>query len=505
MTASSSTHPAGHSRPRTIGEWKRIPDFDARTTALSVKNEIRRNLLRAIERAEPLFPGVHGYEDTVIPQIVNALLSRHNFILLGLRGQAKSRILRGLIQLLDPEIPVIAGCEINDNPLRPICRSCRERLAAEGDNTPIAWLPRDQRYVEKLATPDVTIADIIGDVDPIRAARGGRDLSDELTIHYGLLPRANRGIFAINELPDLAGKIQVGLFNIMQEGDIQIKGYPLRLPLDVLLVFTANPEDYTARGKIITPLKDRLGAEIRTHYPTTVEEGMTITNQEAWTERDTDIKVSVPEYLREVIEEIAFQAREDKRVDRRSGVSQRLPITTLESVVSSAEQRAARIGESHAVARIADIYAALPAITGKLELEYEGELKGAETIARELIRAAVGKIFSRHFADVNFQQVVQWFEVGGELKIPDLVATNQRFRQLCQIQGLMEQISKLGVTNRKDEAAAAAAAEMILEGLWAHRRIGRSEERGFYAEKPQRPAEPRERDYPSRPRRGGYN
>lgn len=505
MTGSTSAHQTGHPRPRTIGEWKHIPDFDPRTTALSVKNEIRRNLLCAIERSESLFPGVHGYEDTVIPQIINALLSRHNFILLGLRGQAKSRILRGLIQFLDPEIPVIAGCEINDNPLRPICRSCRERVAAEGDNTPIAWLPRDQRYVEKLATPDVTIADIIGDVDPIRAARGGRDLSDELTIHYGLLPRANRGIFAINELPDLAGKIQVGLFNIMQEGDIQIKGYPLRLPLDVLLVFTANPEDYTARGKIITPLKDRLGAEIRTHYPSTVQEGMTITNQEAWTDRDTTIKVQVPPYLREVIEEIAFQARDDKRVDRRSGVSQRLPITAMESVVSSAEQRAARIGEAHAVARVADVYAALPAITGKLELEYEGELKGAETIARELIRAAVGKIFSKHFADVNFQQVIQWFEVGGELKIPDLVSTNQRFRQLCQIQNLMEHVGKLGATNRKDEAASAAAAEMILEGLWAHRRIGRSEERGFYAEKPQRVAEPRERDYPNRPRRGGYN
>jgi magnesium chelatase subunit I len=504
MTVSSSMQPGGHTRPRTIGEWKRIPDFDARSNALPVKNEIRRNLLCSIHRGETLFPGVHGYEDTVIPQIVNALLSRHNFILLGLRGQAKSRILRGLMQLLDAEIPVVAGCEINDNPIRPICRSCRERISAEGDNTPIAWLPRDQRYVEKLATPDVTIADIIGDVDPIRAARGGRDLSDELTIHYGLLPRANRGIFAINELPDLAGKIQVGLFNIMQEGDVQIKGYPLRLPLDVLVVFTANPEDYTARGKIITPLKDRIGAEIRTHYPTTVQEGMTITNQEAWTDRDAGIQVEVPGYLREVIEEIAFQAREDKRVDRRSGVSQRLPITTVESVVSSAEQRAARTGEGRAVARVADVYGALPAITGKLELEYEGELKGAETIARELIRAAVGRVFSKHFADVNFQQVVQWFEVGGELKIPDIAPTSQRLRQLCQIQNLMEHIGKLGVTNRKDEAAAAAAAEMILEGLWAHRRIGRSEERGFYAEKPQRAPEPRERDYQNRPRRN-YN
>jgi len=501
MTTGNSPHPASHPRPRTMGELKRIPDFDALSTSLPVKSEIRRNLLRSIERREPLFPGVHGYEDSVIPQIVNAVLSRHNFILLGLRGQAKSRILRGLIQLLDPEIPVVAGCEINDNPLRPICRSCRERLAAEGDNTPIAWLPRDQRYVEKLATPDVTIADIIGDVDPIRAARGGRDLSDELTIHYGLLPRANRGIFAINELPDLAGKIQVGLFNIMQEGDIQIKGYPLRLPLDVLLVFTANPEDYTARGKIITPLKDRIGAEIRTHYPTTVQEGMTITNQEAWTKRDSHIKVEIPEYLRQLVEEIAFQAREDKRVDRRSGVSQRLPITALESVVSSAEQHAARTSETHAVARVADVYAALPAITGKLELEYEGELKGAEVIARELIRTAIGRVFSKYFADVNFQQVVQWFEAGGELKIPDGVSTNHRFQQLSQVQNLLDHVGKLGVANRKDEAAVAAAAEMILEGLWAHRRVGRSEERGFYAEKPQRIPETRERENPNRPRR----
>jgi magnesium chelatase subunit I len=500
MTAGNLAYPS-HSKPRTLGELKRIPDFDATSSSLPVKHEIRRNLLRSIERGEPLFPGVHGYEDSVIPQIVNAVLSRHNFILLGLRGQAKSRILRGLIQLLDPEIPVVAGCEVNDNPLHPICRSCRERIAAEGDNTPIAWLPRDQRYVEKLATPDVTIADIIGDVDPIRAARGGRDLSDELTIHYGLLPRANRGIFAINELPDLAGKIQVGLFNIMQEGDIQIKGYPLRLPLDVLLVFTANPEDYTARGKIITPLKDRIGAEIRTHYPTTIQEGMTITNQEAWTNRDSHIAVEIPDYLRQVVEEIAFQAREDKRVDRRSGVSQRLPITTLESVVSSAEQRSARTRETHGVARVADVYAALPAITGKLELEYEGELKGAETIARELIRTAIGRVFSKYFGEVSFQPVIQWFEAGGELKLPDEVSTNQRFQQLSQVQNLMDHIGKLGVTNKKDEAAAAAAAEMILEGLWAHRRVGRSEERGFYAEKPQRTPESRERENPNRSRR----
>ena len=503
MTASASSHSAGgRARPATLGELRRIPDFDARTASRSVKDEIRANLLRAIERGETLFPAVQGYEDTVIPQIVNALLSRHNFILLGLRGQAKSRILRGVANLLDAEIPVLAGCEINDDPLRPICRACRDRIAAEGDNTPIAWMPRDLRYVEKLATPDVTMADIIGDVDPIRAARGGRDLSDELTIHYGLLPRANRGIFAINELPDLAGKIQVGLFNIMQEGDIQIKGYPLRLPLDVLLVFSANPEDYTARGKIITPLKDRIGAEIRTHYPSTIEEGISITRQEAWTGRDSGYRVEVPDYLRELVEEIAFQARDDKRVDKRSGVSQRLPISVLESVVSNAEQRAARTTERNSVARVADIYSALPSVTGKLELEYEGELKGADNIARELIRTAVGRVFSRRFADVNFQPVVQWFELGGELKFAELASSSDRYKQLANIKDLIDHVDRLGVKDKKDHAHVAAAAEMILEGLWAHRRIGRSEERGFFAEKPKQ-QEPRES--PNRPPRRSYN
>ncbi|HVO56717.1 MAG TPA: hypothetical protein VMT51_03370 [Dongiaceae bacterium] len=499
----SPTTQSGRSKPGTLGELRRIPDFDAAGAARSVKDELRANLLRLIERGEPLFPGVHGYDDTVVPQIVNALLSRHNFILLGLRGQAKSRILRGLVGLLDPEIPVVAGCEINDDPLRPICRSCKERIAAEGDRTAIAWMPRDTRYVEKLATPDVTIADIIGDVDPIRAARGGRDLSDELTIHYGLLPRANRGIFAINELPDLAGKIQVGLFNIMQEGDIQIKGYPLRLPLDVLLVFSANPEDYTARGKIITPLKDRIGAEIRTHYPSSLEEGISITRQEAWTRRDSAYGVEVPEYLRELVEEVAFQARDDKRIDKRSGVSQRLPITMLESVVSSAEQRAARAGEKASVARVADVYAALPSVTGKLELEYEGELKGAETVAREIIRTAIGRVYSRRFADVNFQQTVQWFELGGELKVADVASTADRYKQLANVAGLLDHVEKLGVKDRKDQAHASAAAEMILEGLWAHRRIGRSEERGFYAEKP-RPQEPQQGGG-NRPPRRSYN
>src|SRR5579863_6024472 len=486
-------------KPATLGELRKLPGYAHGTPRRSVKDELRANILQKLEAGEPLFPGIHGYEETVLPQIANALLARHNFILLGLRGQAKSRILRGLIGFLDKEIPYVAGCEIHDNPMAPLCRACRDLTAEKGDATPIAWLDRDARFIEKLATPDVTIADILGDVDPIKAARTGRALGDELTIHYGLLPRANRGIFAVNELPDLAGKIQVGLFNIMQEGDIQIKGYPVRMPLDVLLVFTANPEDYTARGKIITPLKDRIGAEIRTHYPSTVAQGMTVTNQEAWVGRDPARKIEVPDYLREVIEEIAFQARDDKRVDKRSGVSQRLPITTLESAVSSAEQRGARTGEKCGIARIADVYSALPAITGKLELEYEGELKGADAIARELIRSAVGRVFSKRFGEVSFQPVIQWFELGGELKLPELASTAERYEQLSKIQGLMEHVGRLGVSDRKDAGSAAAAAEMILEGLWAHRRIGRSEERGYYAEKPRQPEQQREN--PNRPRR----
>src|SRR4051794_26993731 len=270
-----------------------------------VKQEIRDNLVCKLRAGDQLFPGIIGYDDTVIPQLVNAVLSRHNFILLGLRGQAKSRILRGLTDLLDGRIPVVPGCEIHDDPLAPLCAACRARVAKEGDDLPIAWLRRDERYVEKLATPDVTIADMVGDIDPIKAAQAGLNLSDELTMHYGLLPRANRGIFAINELPDLAGKIQVGLFNILQEGDVQIKGYPIRLKLDVMLVFTANPEDYTARGKIITPLKDRIGSEIRTHYPATRTHAMAITRQEAWTERSGGLKVEIPDFVREVVEEVA--------------------------------------------------------------------------------------------------------------------------------------------------------------------------------------------------------
>src|SRR5216684_3504097 len=327
---------------QTLGELRESPFSEQRLASRRVKDELRENLMTVLRQGCPIFPGIVGYDDTVIPQIVNAVLSRHNFILLGLRGQAKSRILRALTGLLDPHMPYLAGCEIQDNPYAPICRRCRDQVARLGDDARIAYLTPDERYVEKLATPDVTIADLIGDIDPIKAARGGHDLGSELTVHYGLLPRANRGIFAINELPDLAGKIQVGLFNIMQEGDVQIKGFPVRLPLDIMLAFTANPDDYTARGKVITPLKDRIGSEIHTHYPMTLEQGMAITKQEAWLDRPSPIQTHVPVYIREVIEQLAFAAREDKKVDKRSGVSQRLPISALENAVSNAERRAFR-------------------------------------------------------------------------------------------------------------------------------------------------------------------
>jgi len=377
-------------------------------------------------------------------------------------------------------MPYIAGCEIHDNPYAPICRRCRDEIARHGDATPIAYLTPDERYVEKLATPDVTIADLIGDIDPIKAARGGHELSSEMTVHYGLLPRANRGIFAINELPDLAGKIQVGLFNIMQEGDVQIKGYPIRMPLDVALVFSANPEDYTARGKIITPLKDRIGSEIRTHYPASIEEGMAITRQEAWTERNGN-NLHVPKYVQEVIERIAFAAREDKKVDKRSGVSQRLPISCMENVISNAERRAIHSGENLVVPRIGDIYAALPAITGKLELEYEGEMKGADQVSRELIRSAIAKTFDEYFTGVNLNQVVQWFDLGGEIHLPDDAGAEEALESLHTIQGLMEKLSKVSVQPKDDPELQVSAAEFVLEGLHAHKRIGRNEERVFSA------------------------
>ncbi|HEY7547116.1 MAG TPA: magnesium chelatase [Blastocatellia bacterium] len=467
--------------PRTIGELKQSR-FNEQLAHRSVKDEIRSNLIEKLRRGEKIFPGIVGYEDTVIPQITNAILSRHNFILLGLRGQAKSRILREMVTLLDPALPAIEGCEINDNPMAPICKSCRMKIEEMGERTPITFIPRDSRYVEKLATPDVTIADLIGDLDPIKAARGGHLLSDELTIHYGLLPRANRGVMAINELPDLAGKVQVGLFNIMQEGDVQIKGYPVRMPLDVLLVFSANPEDYTARGKIITPLKDRIGSEITTHYPATVEEGIEITRQEAWIKRDHRAAV-IPDFLLRAVEQIAFEARADSRVDRRSGVSQRLSISIMENVVSNAERRSLITGEKEAVARISDIYAALPAITGKLELEYEGEQRGAVNIARDLIRAAAGKTFEFYFDSVDCSEIIRWFNDGGTLRVSDTDSAELCLKSFRRVAGLINAASASGLSDLSRPAIAVSVCELILEGLHAQKKISRSDERGYAAAK----------------------
>jgi magnesium chelatase subunit I len=447
----------------TVGELR----HSGWTGRVSVKEEMRRNLLKKLAAGETLFPGVLGYEDSVIPQVVNAILSKHNMILLGLRGQAKSRLLRSLTTLLDPLIPAVRGSEIHDDPLQPLSKYARDLIAERGDQTPLEWLTPAERYVEKLATPDVTIADILGDVDPIRAARGGHDLASELTMHYGLLPRAHRGIFALNELPDLAGRIQVGLFNILQEGDVQIKGYPVRLPIDICMVFTANPEDYTARGKIITPLKDRIGSEIRTHYPSTLEQGVAITSQEAWTARGDALRV--PRYVR------------DKKIDRRSGVSQRLPISALENSISNAERRALATRENPVVPRISDIYAALPSLTGKFELEYEGELMGAENVARELIREAVGESFSTLLGSVSFKAVVAFFENGGSLKIRDDSSSAEVVAQLKRVPEVFEHLGALGVSATDPAPLVASAGEFVLEGLYAQKKIGRSDDRGFVA------------------------
>ncbi|HEV2884414.1 MAG TPA: hypothetical protein VGW36_06120 [Pyrinomonadaceae bacterium] len=468
-------------RPRTFGELK-----ESGYQSVSVKDELRSNLIKKLQAGEKLFPGIVGYDETVIPQLVNAVLAKHNTILLGLRGQAKSRIIRQLTELLDEQIPIIAGSEVNDDPFNPISAFGRQTLELHGDSTPIDWVGREARFVEKLATPDVTIADIIGDVDPIKAAKGGHLLSDELTIHYGLLPRANRGIFAINELPDLAGKIQVGLFNIMQEGDVQIKGYPVRLPLDVMLIFSANPEDYTARGKIITPLKDRIGTEIMTHYPSEIQTAVEITRQEAWVNRSSggnsgSVDLHIPDFIRETVEQIAFEARDDNRVDKHSGVSQRMPITVIESVISNAERRALLTKEQEIVPRVSDIYAAIPSMTGKMELEYEGEQIGANRIAKDLIKRAAGEIFEGYFVGIDFTRAVQWFDEGNNLRLADTASAKECEKLLEAVPELIETALIPFDFKKSDGATVVAACEFVLEGLYAQNKISRNEEGGYTA------------------------
>ena len=465
-------------KAQTLGEL-RTSGYRSR----SVKDEMRSNLIEKLRNGETLFRGIVGYDETVIPQIVNAVLSKHNIILLGTRGQAKSRIIRQLAELLDEEMPIIAGSEINDNPFQPLSAFGRHQVEFHGDETKIDWVQRDNRFVEKLATPDVTIADIIGDVDPIKAAKGGHLLSDQLTIHFGLLPRANRGIFAINELPDLAGKIQVGLFNIMQEGDVQIKGYPVRLPLDVMLVFSANPEDYTARGKIITPLKDRIGSEISTHYPKDLQIGVEITKQEAWLIRhDFDgFKLEIPDFISELIEQIAFEARDDQRIDKRSGISQRFPISATEAMVSNAERRALLTDEKEIVPRISDIYAALPAMTGKMELEYEGEQLGANRLTRDLIKKAGGVVFEGFFLGIDFAPTIRWFDEGNKLLLSDTASADECVMLLESVPELIESTLVPLEFTKKDKAKLVSACEFVLEGLYAQNKISRNEEGGYEA------------------------
>ena len=470
------------SKPRTIGEL-RASGYQPRT----VKQELRDNLITRLRKNEHLFPGIVGYEESVLPQIENAILSRHDFILLGLRGQAKTRILRMLTGLLDPWLPALEGTELNDDPLAPISARGRRLVADHGDEAPIAWIPREERYREKLATPDVTIADLLGDIDPIKAASRKLSLSDEDVLHFGIIPRTNRGIFAINELPDLSPRIQVGLLNILEERDVQLRGFPVRFPLDVLLVFSANPEDYTHRGAIITPLRDRIASQVMTHYPPTLEISRAITDQEAWTKRD-GLELRVPDFLREAIEEVAIQARRSEFVDQASGVSVRLSIALLENVLSNAERRAHRLGKRRSVARVADLFAAESAVTGKIELVFEGEREGPASVADRILGDGVHAVFLRHFpapyrasrkkgAPVEedaYKPIVDWFAKGNRVSVQD---EEEGARGLAEIPGLVELVKRHLRLNEEDVPA---GCELVLEGL--HRSSLLAKEKGQYGD-----------------------
>ncbi len=468
-------------RPRTLGDLK-----SAGYRSRSVKDELRENIIARLRSREPLFPGVIGYEQSVEPQIVNALLSRHDFILLGLRGQAKTRLLRALVQFLDEWVPEIEGCPLHSDPLLPLTHHARHQLEVHGDATAIHWLHRDMRYQEKLATPDVTIADLIGDLDPIKAATMRLDYSDERVIHYGIIPRANRGIFAINELPDLQPRIQVGLLNILEEKDFQIRGFPVRIPLDVAMVFSANPEDYTNRGNIITPLRDRISSQILTHYPATREQGMSITAQEAWVRRSNGVEVVVPTFMRELVEEVAIQARSSEFVDQSSGVSARLTISLMENLVSNAERRGLVTGESPVVTRVCDLHHAVSAVSGKVELVLEGEQEGAANVARALLGRGVKSLFQQRFPDAfkptrrarrgpaaseepdpqagrEYRPILEWFTAGNQLSLADDMPQVDYVNELKRVQGL----DALAAEHMEpaDATEHAVAMELVLEGL----------------------------------------
>ena len=459
------------SKPRTIGELRK-----SGYQVLTVRQELRNNLIEKIRSGKPLFPGIIGFEDTVIPQLENAILAGQDMILLGERGQAKSRLIRSLVSLLDPEIPIIAECEINDNPYNPICRVCLDRVAQDGDATKIAWLPRDERYAEKLATPDISMADLIGDIDPIKVAEG-RYLSDERAIHYGIIPRTNRGIFSINELPDLSERIQVGLFNLMEERDIQIKGYRIRLPIDVYVVATANPEDYTNRGRIITPLKDRYGAQIRTHYPRTWEEEIGIVEQESLRFTDAEERVFTPGYMKEIIAEITALARRSPDINQRSGVSVRVSIANHETLISNAFKRSIRLGEVPAMPRVTDLDALLPSTMGKIELETVEEGREGKII-EELTRKAVQNVFGHYFNPRDFDELVLRFDQGLSLETGAEVPSSAYLEQMGDLGELSEALKRLEVP--EEPAAIASAMEFVLEGLHLNRRLNRDKAEGKY-------------------------
>jgi magnesium chelatase subunit I len=458
------------SQAKTLGELKK-----GGIAVLPVRDEMRKNLVHALETGTRILPGIVGYDDTVIPEIENAILSGHHMVFLGERGQAKTRIIRGLVSLLDESIPIVAGCEINDNPYEPICRVCRKRAAEMGDNLPIEWIGRDTRYGEKLATPDVSIADLVGEIDPIKVAEG-RYLADEETIHYGLVPRTNRGIFAINELPDLTEKVQVGLFNLMEEKDVQIKGYKIRLPLDVVIVASANPEDYTSRGRIITPLKDRFDMQIRTHYPKKLGDELAIMEQEAASVEQRSRKVTVPDFMKQIIGNLTFEARKSNEINQASGVSVRITINNYESLISNAEKRALRCKENDIVPRVSDLHSLLASTTGKIEIEYVGEDKKESELVEKLLNRSIVKVFDQHFSLNSLQKVVEYFNAGWGVEVSDNMASQDYLEGIKEIPGLKEAIRTLGI--QESPALMASATEFVLEGLHLHQKLNKEVEGG---------------------------
>jgi len=456
-------------KPRNIGEL-RASEY----RVLSVKEEMRKNLINNLKNGETTFPGIIGYEESVIPQMENAIMAGHDIMFIGERGQAKTRLIRSLINLLDEEIPIVKGSEINDNPYAPASK-CRDIVKELGDDTEISWIRRDDRYGEKLATPDVSIADLIGEVDPIKVAEG-RYLSDELTIHFGLIPRSNRGIFAINELPDLAEKVQVGLFNIMEEKDVQIKGYKVRLPLDICIVATANPEDYTNRGGIITPLKDRFQAQIKTHYPRSQEDEIRIMEQEASILHKDGYFVKVPKFIKQIIAEITFQARSSHEINQRSGVSVRTTIANYETIIANAEKRAITMGEREVAPRITDFPAIIPSTAGKIELEYLGDDTSEVAVIENLIKRAIKIVFDSYFPSLDsFPELLESFE-HGYVEVASTMPSEEYIAGVKEIRGLRKCMNMLEID--KSSAQIASAVELILEGLHLSNKLNKETLKG---------------------------